>query len=127
MIKQKNTLNSRYPFFIFTLLIWAGSSIPGKSIPQVFEFTPDKLVHLAEYFILGIFLQRWIGFDFSDWRRSKKLSVGIAIGALVGAIDECWQSFIPGRSPDFRDWLMDVSGILIAGWIFYFRNSKNTY
>jgi len=124
MIKQKNTFNSRYPFFIFTLLIWAGSSVPGKSIPHFFEFTPDKLVHFAEYFILGIFLQRWLNFDYADWRRSKKLLIGICIGALVGTIDEFWQSFIPGRSPDYRDWLMDVTGVLIAGWIFYFRNSK---
>lgn len=120
----KNILLHRIPFFVFTILIWGGSSIPSYDIPKVFELTPDKLIHFAEYLILGVFISRWIHFDFSHFSSLQKLILIVTIGSVVGAIDETWQSFIPGRTPDYRDWLMDVTGVLIAGLIFYFRKRK---
>ena len=41
-------------FFLYLFLILIGSSIPGKSVPTVFAFTWDKLLHVIEYFFLGI-------------------------------------------------------------------------
>ena len=37
-------------FFLYLFLILIGSSIPGESVPTVFAYTWDKLLHVIEYF-----------------------------------------------------------------------------
>jgi VanZ family protein len=41
----------------------------------------------------------------------------IAVASLAG-FDEWYQSFVPGRSSDFRDFLADLAGGLLAIGIF---------
>ena len=40
-------------FKLFLLLIIIGSSIPGKSVPEIVSLSWDKLLHIIEYSILG--------------------------------------------------------------------------
>ena len=49
--------NPKIHFFGFLALILLGSSIPGDSMPPVLALTWDKLLHVAEYSILG-----WLGY-----------------------------------------------------------------
>lgn len=78
----------------------------GPEIPHL-----DKICHFG-YFFGGAALL------YSSLTALKLLSsfayrywITIAIGAIIGALDEWHQTFTPGRSGnDFYDWLADVSG-----------------
>lgn len=71
-----------------------------------------KGAHFTEFAILGILL-----FVAIYSTRKKLLSSFIAAltaGALYGVIDEVHQYFIPGRSCQIGDMLIDASGVLFA-------------
>lgn len=72
----------------------------------------DKVAHFGAYLVLGVLLARAA----SVVRLS--IFVAILIGALYGAIDEFHQSFVPGRTAEFADWLADAAGT-IAGVVLY--------
>ena len=79
----------------------------------------DKFGHFGIYGLLGTLVCR----QGRGWRA--------AIGSLIvvsafGASDEWHQSFVPGRSTDFRDWVADTSGaalaiVLYTWWAWYRR------
>jgi VanZ family protein len=121
---RSRLITARWLALLFFLLILAGSSVPGKSIPEIFELTPDKLIHCAEYFILACFLYRWLYLEYPA-RTGRILFLTNFLGALAGAIDENYQRLIPGRSPDVWDWVLDVTGVILASVsIHYFITNK---
>jgi VanZ family protein len=68
-----------------------------------------KTGHFTEYFILGLLLLRGIRGE----RRGIRLAwalVAICIVFLYASLDEFHQSFVPGRTPAFRDVIIDTSG-----------------
>ena len=96
-------------FFLYIFLILIGSSIPGKSVPTVFAFTWDKLLHVIEYFVLGI-----LGYRAYE-NRYKYITIIISMfGIFFGCIDEIWQSFIPGRYPSYYDVIADGIGVILG-------------
>jgi len=100
---------SKLQFFLYLLLILIGSSIPGKSVPTVFALTWDKLLHVIEYFLLGV-----LGYRAFE-NRHKNITIIIAtFGILFGCIDEMWQSFIPGRYPSYYDVIADGIGVILG-------------
>jgi len=107
------------PIIFFVVLIFLVSSIPSLHAPGPRFLLKDKLAHFAEYFILGLLLFRSFRWEVS---RSRIATFGflLAIGVTVGAIDEVYQSFIPGREMDIRDWYADGLGVAIAVGIFTF-------
>ena len=96
-------------FFFYLFLILIGSSIPGKSVPTVFAFTWDKLLHVIEYFFLGIL-------GYRAYRNSYKyITIMISMfGIIFGCIDEMWQSLIPGRNPSYYDVIADGIGVILG-------------
>ncbi len=77
-----------------------------------------KLAHITEYGILGVLLcldWKWIG------KGNVLLPAGV--GLLAAAADEYLQTFIPGRSGEIRDVLLDFSGVAagIAVLLLLFR------
>ena len=96
-------------FFLYLLLILIGSSIPGKSVPTVFAFTWDKLLHVIEYFFLGV-----LGYRAYE-KRHKYITIIVSIfGILFGCFDEIWQSFTPGRHPSYYDVIADGIGVILG-------------
>ena len=96
-------------FFLYLFLILIGSSIPGKSVPTVFALTWDKLLHVIEYFFLGI-----LGFRAYE-NRYKYITIMISMfGIIFGCIDEMWQSLIPGRNPSYYDVIADGIGVILG-------------
>ena len=107
---------ARSGLILFSLLILAGSSIPSEQIPKAFQLTPDKLIHCVEYFILGVFLYRWLLLEFSLNSYSIFLLTLLA-GSGFGVLDENYQRLTPGRTPDIWDWVLDTIGVLLAAII----------
>ena len=95
--------------FLYLFLILIGSSIPGKSVPTVFTLSWDKLLHVIEYFFLGL-----LGYRAYE-NRHKYITIIISMcGIVFGCIDEIWQSFIPGRYPSYYDVIADGIGVILG-------------
>jgi VanZ family protein len=94
--------------------ILAGSSIPGHQIPKAMELTPDKLIHYFEYLVLGLLIFRWIDLEFTISKTYYIFVFTLMIGSTFGVLDENYQRFTPGRTPDVWDWVLDTVGVLIA-------------
>jgi VanZ family protein len=94
------------PAILWMILIFYMSSRPTDVIvlPSTQRFLFFKSLHLIEYAILFIFVQFAI----------KKNSLSMAISYFYAITDEFHQSFIPGRSGQFSDTLIDLIGILIG-------------
>lgn len=107
------------PIIFFVVLIFLVSSIPSLHAPGPRFLLKDKLAHFSEYLILGLLLFRSFRWDVS---RSRVATFGflLAIGATIGAVDEVYQSFIPGREMDINDWYADVLGVAFAVGLFAF-------
>lgn len=78
---------------------------PGLDVPFL-----DKVAHFFLYGVLGACLA---------WGRRKGRSTPphgalLAVGVAYGALDEWHQSFVPGRTPDPRDFAVDVLGVCLG-------------
>jgi len=99
------------------LAAWVALTLTLTSIPDP-EFGPsfpgaDKLAHFAFYGVMG--------FLFVLWRREIGTEAAAAIvwaaifAALLGAVDEFHQQWIPGRSMELLDWATDFAGGTAGG------------
>ena len=93
----------------YMILILGLSSIPAQDFPKTWLLTWDKLIHLVEYFILGILVMKSM-----DTISYRTLKIVIPFGILFGGLDEYLQSFILGRFSSGWDILADTIGITIG-------------
>ena len=86
-----------------------------------FPFQTDKAVHFAEFFILAYLLNRafFFGAHITDIRRTFILTFGII--AFIGAVDELYQIYVPGRVTSFFDFSADVIGAVCSLILFKYR------
>lgn len=89
------------------IFYFSSRSTAGIGHNSVDRFLILKSFHLIEYGFLAVLLF----FAF------KKYGLTIIIAYLYAISDEFHQSFIPGRTPLFRDTLIDLLGILIGLFI----------
>jgi VanZ family protein len=96
---------------------WVALTFTLTSIPNP-EFVPffpgsDKIAHFVFYGIMG--------FLYVLWRREVGTGAAAAVlgaaifAALLGAIDEFHQQWIPGRSMELLDWATDLAGGTAGG------------
>jgi hypothetical protein len=96
-------------------IFWASSS------PNPFPFAvggllaQDKLLHAIAFAGLGAVLVRTLG------RAGVPPAAWVALATIgasaYGLVDEWHQSFVPGRSPDPKDWIADTLGALAGAAI----------
>jgi VanZ family protein len=94
-------------------IAWAGvivvaSSTPGRDLPQLGPEFADKVAHLLEYLVLGVFL-------LYGFRRRRTLLYGL----LFAAADELHQFFIPGRYCSGFDLLADCAGLALSPVLYW--------
>ena len=94
---------------IFCLVITFGSSIPGNSMPELYIFGMDKLLHALEYFILGYLLVNSVN-DKTQYPGYLSLVLGICFAL----IDETYQLTVIGRSSSAFDFIADAIGLNLA-------------
>lgn len=106
------------PFLLYAALILCLSSY---KLPPSPEHVSDKTIHLMEYAIFTSLL--WRALTQNDFRHFtwKRVLVVAVTGALYGALDETYQSIVPGRDSSIRDWYADVAGILTIITISFVR------
>lgn len=123
---KKELVKGRIISLLFVLAILGGSSVPGKNIPEVFSFTPDKLIHCLEYAVLGFFLFHWMRLEYPSTTLIRINTLTFLSGSFVGIVDETYQRLIPGRSPDFWDWVLDSVGVLLSIMLMNFIIKRRT-
>ena len=81
-------------------------------------FLTRKAAHIFIYFILGILMFNVV----KDFPLSKKRVVllSILLVLLYAVTDEFHQSFVPGRSAELRDVLIDTTAGVVGAMIYYF-------
>ena len=103
---------TRERLYLAMLAGWVALTLTLTSIPNP-EFGPtfpgaDKIAHFGFYGVMG--------FLFVLWRRETGTGTAVAVvwaaifAALLGAVDEVHQQWIPGRSMDILDWATDLAG-----------------
>ncbi len=103
---------TRGRLYFAMLAAWVALTLTLTSIPNP-EFGlsfpgADKVAHFAFYGAAG--------FLFVLWRRETGRGAAAAVvwaaifTALLGAVDEFHQQWIPGRSMEILDWVTDVAG-----------------
>jgi VanZ family protein len=101
------------PVLAYVCIIFAASSQPHLQSPLRFV-NGDKIAHLGEYLVLGLLLVRALRATLRVSRPLFAAMIAIGLVVIVGASDEYFQSFIPGRMSDVFDVMADVLGGAIA-------------
>ena len=101
------------PALLYAALIFALSSLsrPQDLVPPEL-LSHDKLIHLAEYTVLGGLLARALRAGGRPPVRA--FAVALLLGALYGASDELHQAFVPGRDASPLDWASDAGGTALG-------------
>ena len=73
------------------------------------------IAHFTEYAILASLL--WLALRSSPSLARHATAIAFVLTALYALSDELHQSFVPGRTPDARDWLVDLAGAVLAIWL----------
>lgn len=72
------------------------------------EYPIRKMAHMAEYAVLGFLLMGFM----------ENVIISFLAGAIYAATDEIHQYFVPGRSCQITDVLIDSFGVIIGILIF---------
>ncbi len=80
------------------------------------QFWVRKSAHFLVYTGLGFWLC-W-GFSSFSWRLRKKIGWAWLAGTFYAVTDELHQLFVPGRSGQLRDVLLDSAGVLTGVLVF---------
>jgi VanZ family protein len=99
------------PVLAYMALIFYSSSRPP---PPLFRETPDYLLHLGGYFILGLLAVRAFGGGLPPREGSGAFLLGPLFAVLYAVSDEWHQSFVPGREASGLDLLADAIGASLA-------------
>ncbi len=90
-------------FLLYSVFIFLLSATPGKDIPST--VTPySSLFHFVLYF----------GYTISVFLLFEDYYYTFLFVSLYAASDELHQYFVPGRSCDPIDWLVDVIAAIVA-------------
>ena len=94
-----------------TIFLASGrSQVAAPDVPNI-----DKIAHFFVYGLLGTLVAR-----VSVVARLRPLGMysAVVICSLYGFSDEFHQSFTPGRSVEFLDWLSDTCGAALAVFVY---------
>jgi VanZ family protein len=102
-----------FPALAYAGLIFylSSRSDPLPFLPPAF-FQQDKLLHAAEYAVLGALLVPAL--RLAGVRPRLALLGAVLLASAFGASDEIHQSYVPARSADAADWAADTVGAAIG-------------
>jgi VanZ family protein len=104
------------------LIFWIKPNASPEDIERV-HFLVRKFAHLSEYAVLALLLLRAIKLSLRPTARRwswQRAAVALLIAATYAATDEWHQSFVPSRTADLKDVLIDSSGALIGLMLVFF-------
>ena len=94
--------------------------MPGVST-ALLTFLVRKSAHIIAYFILGILMYRALRVSIHRWRARTVVSLALLSCSLYAVTDEIHQLFVPGRSGELRDVMIDsiaaLVGVGLCAWM----------
>jgi VanZ family protein len=111
------------PLFAYCVFIFILSSSP-KPFPSLQGAWNDKLLHTAEYAILGFITARAIISLNLRYSKGFLLILAIILCSLYGLSDEIHQALVPGRIASVGDIVADGFGSLIGAFCYSRMLSK---
>ena len=100
------------------------TNIDIDSVTRKIHKPVRKLAHITEFFILSIIVIMLLKNKIIDY--NKLLLISMSICFIFACIDEFHQTFIPGRTGQFSDVLIDMIGVIFGCLLFniYKRSIK---
>lgn len=92
--------------------IFAASSI--QNLGELPGGVSPDFGHFVGYALLGGLLARALADARAAGLTTRVAALAWLASAVYGATDEFHQSFVPGRTPDVNDWLVDIAGAAVA-------------
>lgn len=124
--KSSNNTSSKVTEIILDKTVSDFSDMPEHEQKELVKKTNPvvrKAAHFTEYAILGFLISMF--FVFSGTRGLKPVIYTAAFCLIFSSADEIHQSFVPGRSCQFTDILIDtLGGALGAFLVFLFLKVK---
>ncbi len=72
-----------------------------------------KAAHMFNYLCMGLVGYNALRLTF-NWPFNRKLLFAFLLSAMFASLDEFFQTFVPGRSGQFKDVLIDSSGAFLG-------------
>lgn len=94
------------------------TSIINIKDTELLSFIIRKLAHFTEYFILGILVINLIT------RYDKKIIIAILLCIIYATSDEIHQIFVPGRSCQITDIMIDSLGSIMGIYLYKLITKK---
>ena|ERR1700741_1303794 len=112
-----------FPAFLWTAVIFALCSMPGKAIPHIswLELLSfDKFVHASIFFILQILYMRGFSLQtkYTGLQKNYKLISLFICVAYGGALEVMQSYFFSERSGDVMDFIANSFGCVVAVLVF---------
>lgn len=101
-------------FFVSSYPEWTAEE--QQKFAEKIDYPVRKSAHASEYAVLGVLVMEMLGTYGSKGGARLLLSQGI--GTLYAASDEFHQLFVPGRSGQVTDVMLDSAGVLAGILIF---------
>lgn len=99
-------------------------AMPGVST-AILTFLVRKSAHIIAYFVLGILMYRALRISIRRWRARTVASLALLSCTLYAVTDEIHQLFVPGRSGELRDVMIDsiaaLVGVGLCAWMMRWR------
>lgn len=120
-----DTSSGRSDAVVQTVRSWG---VGSDSETDVLTFLVRKSAHITAYFIFGVLAYNVV--RLYSLSRAKKLLVSIGLVVAYAMSDEFHQLFVPGRSAELRDVLIDsvagVVGVLLCYLVVQWASAKST-
>ena len=107
----------------WAVVLFIQSSIPDPDPPLRFSRWDDKWAHVLIYAPLGFLVMQALAQRRAGTITPALFWLAVLAGSAYGASDEIHQFFVPGRSPDWRDWVADTAGVILGAY-FCLRKTK---
>ncbi len=112
---QPSEKSSEISRSIMNKIEWVSESIPRETIPGdgriSLHLIIRKLAHFYNFFIVGALLG---AMHINIRENCKRALLWATFGLLIGIADETLQRFVPGRSSEIGDVVVDFSGVLFG-------------
>lgn len=104
-------------------------AIPGVST-TLLTFLVRKSAHIIAYFILGVLMYRALRVSIRRWPARTVAGLALLSCSLYAVTDEIHQLFVPGRSGELRDVMIDsiaaLVGVGLCAWMMRWRSLRKS-
>ncbi len=125
--KNKAVLFILWLSWVTLLYVMSSLSSNGGSLPPIWNI--DKVMHFTYFFAGAVTVAKFLQqYDSLKLTSKSLVRICILLGAIVGALDEFHQSFVPGRyGNDPIDFAADVLGSFAGASyaVYIFKKKSN--